>query len=140
MKNFIYALVAIFIVGGVTGCSKKAPVYNVERHAMPIAAQSMTNEEIGQRISQVVLRRGWSCHQISTNKLSCSVKRRVHTANVEIDYSQTNFSIIHVSTANLGDQNGRIHRKYNKWIKLMEKDIINAMNAVGPKNTNMARG
>ena len=124
MKNIIYVL---GIVALITGCSHHAPIYNVENHPLPPQAQRMTNQEIGQRISQVVCKRDWHCIQKTPNSLMCNIDVRTHQACVKIDYTQCHFSIHYMNASNMSSKCGEIHPKYNKWIKLMEKDIIKAI-------------
>ncbi|HUX79852.1 MAG TPA: hypothetical protein VMW10_08945 [Alphaproteobacteria bacterium] len=128
MRNLIHVLLAIAITTGLVGCGSRAPVYNVERHAMPAKAKALSTQEIGQRICEVLSRREWNCNQTTANTLVCHLKRRTHNAIVQIDYNQDYFSIHYIDTNNLRYECGTVHAKYNKWIKLMEKDILRSIN------------
>ena len=127
MKSIVYALGIIILINGITGCSHRAHIYNVENHPLPPEAQRMANQEIGQKISQVVYKRDWSCNQQTPNSLMCHIDKRNHQACVKIEYTQYHFSIHNMNTSHLGQKCGEIHPKYNKWIKIMEKDIVKAM-------------
>lgn len=127
MKNFIHVLLAVVAMSSVTGCRSRSPIYNVERHAMPAEAKQLSTQEIGQRIRRTLARRDWHCNQTTPNTLICNVKRRTHNAIVQIDYDQYYFAIHCVNTTNLNHSGGMVHQKYNKWIKLMEKDIIRSI-------------
>ncbi len=70
MKNIVYALGIIALMSSITGCSHHAPIYNVENHPFPPEAQRMTNQEIGQRINQVVYKRDWHCTQQTPDSLT----------------------------------------------------------------------
>lgn len=127
MKNVIYILLVIVGTSGIVGCSRDVPIYNVEQHAMPIHARNLSTPEISRRIQCALSNRKWTCHQTTPNTLVCQVERRAHAATVQIDYNQQCFSINFVDADNLRYENGTIHPKYNKWVKLMETDILKAM-------------
>jgi hypothetical protein len=126
MRNIIYALLIFAVAGSITGCAN-APVYNVEQHPLPIEAKRLTDQEIGQRISQAVSRRDWNCVRTCPKTLICHLDKRTHKAVVQVDYNHEYFSINYVKSTNLKYEGGNIHPKYNQWIRNMEGDIVKAI-------------
>jgi len=105
------------------------PIYNVEHHEIH-AVESLTLKQIRARIMNAAAERRWSCKDAGKNSLTCGIDvRGRHQAKVEIQYDQTSFSIHNVSSKNLNYKNGKIHRNYNKWIKILESTIVKALNA-----------
>lgn len=127
MKSVIYILLVIVTTSGIVGCARHVPVYNVEQHAMPVEARNLTTQEMGRRICLILANRDWKCHQTTPNTLVCHIEKRTHKASVQIDYNHQFFSINFVDSTNLKYENGNIHAKYNKWVKLMEEDILKAI-------------
>ncbi|WP_139016805.1 hypothetical protein [Candidatus Odyssella thessalonicensis] len=111
------------LVLSLTACSHNEPLYNVDHHPLPPYAQKLSLNEIETIISQTASRRGWECHPKSYNKMVCNVKRRNHTAVLEINYTNTYFSIVNLNAYNLNYKDGNIHPKYNKWVRLLENEI-----------------
>ena len=107
------------------GCAKREPIYDVQHHIMPDNAKRMSYSEIEKAIIAVARQRGWECNQQDTNKIVCHIQRREHQADIAIEYTHNQFSIKNIKTSNLDQEEGEIHKKYNKWVKLLEKEITN---------------
>lgn len=123
-KHFTYFFIFLLAL---TGCSHRQPIYNVEHHAIPSAARHLSAQQIGEQIKLTVGKRGWQCNSTSPNSLMCCIDKRNHQAQVRVDYNQDCFSIHKVGTYHLNEKNGAVSKKYNQWIKNMEKDIIKAL-------------
>jgi len=128
MKNFIYALLGIIFATSITGCAHET-VYNVEHHPTPPGAKKLTLQQMGQRIQRAVAKRSWRCDETTPHVLICHHEKRTHKAIVQIDYNRDFFAIHNVKSENLNYGSGKIHKKYNRWIKDMEKDIMDALSA-----------
>jgi len=128
MKNIIIATSMVIMVG-LVGCKGRAPIKNVEHQVMPQPARYMSNQQIGEIISQTLSKRGIYCAPVADNRLMCSMDTHGHQAQFSIDYNQNEFSINHVSTSNMKESEGRVHPKYNKWIANVKKDILKALSA-----------
>jgi len=127
MKSHSYLISALVSLIIMTGCAHREHIYNVENHPMPPAAQQLTNCQIGERIRSVVAKHNWHCNQVTPSSLNCCVDQRTHQARIRIDYTQQCFSIHYLDTHNMNHKGCAVHPKYNKWVKLMEKDIVNSL-------------
>ncbi len=55
--------------------------------------------------------------------LSGTLQLRTHTAEVEIPYTATRYSLTYKSSVNLQEGAGKIHRNYNGWIQNLNRGI-----------------
>jgi hypothetical protein len=131
MKKAILILLLIAQAIALLGCHRRQLIHDVHHHPMPSHVKHMHNEDIKNIIVLTAARRGWICHQDDPGKLLCHCKRRAHQATIEILYNNRDFSIKHVNSNNLKLKDDLIHKKYNKWIRVLEREIIEALNAQG---------
>lgn len=122
-------IISVILSVSIIGCSRTHSVYNVENHALPSTLSKMDNQEITKKIISAAANKGWNCHEAGSHKLLCNLKVRVHEANIAIKYNNQDFSIYLVGAKNLKNEHGKIHRNYNKWIRLLEKEIYRELAA-----------
>jgi hypothetical protein len=132
VKNTYFIFCTLIIGCGFAGCSKVEPIYNVDHHALPADTSRLTESEIGQVIQETAEKRNWKCQKVSPTKINCLYQRNMYQAKVEINYSRYDFSIHEINSSNLKqNEKGEIHKKYNKWIKTLENDIVKQLDAHG---------
>lgn len=77
--------------------------------------------------------RGWTVEKDWKNLVQANYARSAYAARIQINYDTRKVSIEYLSSTNLKYQvkNGQriIHRSYNKWITLLERDIRRALNS-----------
>jgi hypothetical protein len=56
-------------------------------------------------------------------KVTATLLIRKHTAEIEIPYSPTSYSITYKSSVNLDEGDGQIHKNYNGWIQNLNRGI-----------------
>jgi hypothetical protein len=123
------ALVVIMIGLALAGCARTMPVYNVS--AAPVvtssgkhlSANQVHGAIIGALNDKVIFGAGWVVRQDDPGEIVAEVLVRTHRAEVEIDYSSTQYSILYKDSENLLYDGSSIHRNYNKWVQLLEKKI-----------------
>ncbi len=123
--------IAIFILSmNIAGCSRIDTLNNYSHAAgAGFNAAKLSDKEIGIRIKKAAMDNKWACNSINNNQLMCTLNVRDHEAVINIDYTQTGYSIAYVSSKNLmhNKDKGTIHRNYNKWIKLLRRSIDRTM-------------
>jgi len=119
MKKWV--LVALIAVG-LAGCANK-PIYNVDNHPIPIAAQKLPLDRIESLIIQAGQSRNWKFQRSGVGHLIATQTEPKFSATVDIYFTQTNYRIIHNSTVGFKEQNGTVHPHYNSWIQYLERDI-----------------
>ncbi len=105
------------------GCSRHEEVHNVEKRGLPAQTQTLSDAEIGKMISKAAARRRWTCGPVESNRMVCTQERLNPSLKIQIDFSKSDFSITQL-TNTAGGSEQTIHRRYNKWIKNLEKTIM----------------
>ena len=119
-------LIVAFALCVLSACVREQPVYNVTETRFPLAvAGNLTLDEVAAAISQAGLGRNesWNFKRESRNLIIAELFIRKHYAKVQIPFSESGFSIIYADSRVLRYDGTRIHRNYNKWVKLLEDDI-----------------
>ena len=100
------------------GCAPLAPIQNVkERIGERLATKPLTQDQVKGAIVRAGTGLGWIMRDAGPGKLNGTLILRTHTAEVEIPYSASSYSIIYKSSINLQEAGGNIHRNYNGWIQ-----------------------
>jgi len=127
-----WAIVALAVVmSALAGCARDVQIYNVSGHPVPQAARTLPLPEIKRAIMLAGVDRGWTFEETRPGEILGTLLVREHTARATIEYSQTEYSIRYKDSENLRYTGSTIHRNYNKWIKLLEQDIENALQKRG---------
>ena len=125
MKKLYLGLIISAATLSLMGCRKHQPVYQVDHHELPYSAENLSDSQMRRSILKVASRRGWDCAERGHNRLVCRRERRGHSAEIEIKYTHNDFSIRRLrNSSELDGEDGQIHRNYNKWVKILERDIM----------------
>lgn len=116
-------LAVIIAASGVVACNRQQPVVTVEDVRIPKPAEKLKLDQIKDNIIQAALDRGWLVNEVGPGELRVTLKWKDHVAISSILYSRETYSIKLVSSKNLKEQNGMIHRKYNQEIQALEAEI-----------------
>lgn len=117
-KRILMAL----IVGVLAGCANQ-PIYDVNNHPIPVAAQNLPLDRIETVIIQAGQSRTWKLQRVGIGHLIATQVGPKYSATVDIYFDQKNYRIIHNSTTGMKEQNGTVHSHYNFWIRNLEHDI-----------------
>jgi hypothetical protein len=124
-------LSALVVIGlALAGCARTMPVYNVS--SAPVAAPSgqLSAAQVRSAIIEALHDKRWIVKQDDPGKIMAEIMARSHRADIDIDYSATQYSITYRDSANLRYDGSEIHRNYNKWIKLLERQINQRLSEV----------
>jgi hypothetical protein len=83
-------------------------------------------EEVKQAIISACRKRGWTPTITGANQITASITvRSKHSAEVEISYTEKDYSIIYKSSQELdyNEKKRKIHRNYNKWVAMLSSSI-----------------
>ena len=83
----------------------------------------LTEEQIQKAIILSGLNRGWIFRVLKEGALEGQINSRGLEAVVLVEYNTNQYSIQYLSSENLKFRDGRIHNRYNKWIRNLKKDI-----------------
>jgi hypothetical protein len=116
----------VFLTMMVAACSVQQTIHNVEGSRVPTKMDGslLSIEEVKRAILDAAIYKRWHAVQedIDTIKAEITVRGR-HSASITIDYSPANYSILLNGSEGLKESGGKIHRNYNKWIILLDKQI-----------------
>jgi uncharacterized lipoprotein YajG len=108
----------------VAGCAPMAPIQNVgDTPVTAVGSKRLTEVEVRSAIVRAGTGLGWIVKDAGPGKLNATLILRTHTAEVEIPYSTSSYSITYKSSINLQEANGKIHRNYNGWIQNLNRGI-----------------
>jgi hypothetical protein len=86
-----------------------------------------TMEDIAKAIKHALIERGWTVQREENGMIEAKIFVRSHTADIRIPFDKEYVHVQYVSSTNLlyDEKHGikHIHRNYNKWIKLLERDV-----------------
>jgi hypothetical protein len=115
---------SVLLGAALIGCGGAMPIKNVDN--APITAATSQNVSLS-AVRQAILRAGatlgWQMKDAGPNKLIATLNIRTHQAVVEIPYTEKNYSIKYLSSINLHERDGTIHKNYNGWISNLTRDI-----------------
>ena len=122
IKQFKYFLM-FFVLMGLVAC-RTAQIYNVyDAQIAYNPKENITLDDIATAIREAAVRRHWIVREIEPGLIHATLNIRAHTAEVEIKYNKQSYSIIYKNSTNLRYRNGRIHPRYNTWIKNLRREI-----------------
>jgi hypothetical protein len=130
-RIYLTALLAAATLFMAAGCSSLEPVYNVHDHPILTGAQKLPLDDIGRNIAVAGAPRNWRFEPIAPGQLRGNLSEGKYEATVNISYTQRAYSITIVNTVNLPQEGDEIHRRYNRWIHILEKDIENRLYVAG---------
>ncbi|GHF97064.1 hypothetical protein [Thalassotalea marina] len=118
MKNVTFSLLMLFAVAG---CSTSQPIYNANT-TVPV---TISNDAMEKAIVEALLFKRWKILSQSEGKIVAGIEVRTHYAEVEITFDANKYEINYKDSNNLDHSSARnkIHRNYNKWIKLLATEI-----------------
>lgn len=120
MLLFALALMAMLLA---VGCKKTAPVNNIIDQPVPMSATAQSANKVKKAIFAACTEQGWVVQSDKQNVIRAKLTLRTHEAVVDIPYNAKQFSIIYVSSSDLAYQDGKIHVRYNSWVKSLAKAI-----------------
>ncbi|WP_341894769.1 hypothetical protein [Ferrovibrio terrae] len=120
---------AVMLVVG--GCHRVQPIYKVEDHPVPAAAQKADLVTLETAIYEAASSTGWLVEKVNPGLMRATQKWREHAATVDIVYSQKSYSINYAGSANLKADQDFIHRRYNSLVVKLEQEIERRLYKVG---------
>jgi hypothetical protein len=120
------AALSLLVAAGAAqaGCYRCAPIQNVKDAVVVAAAgKSLTPEQVRDSIIRAGAALGWQIKETAPGQLAGTLVLREHTAQIEIPYTASSFSLIYKSSINLNEGGGEIHKNYNSWIMNLAKGV-----------------
>ena len=104
------------------GCTSK-PVLNTQ-HDLPASAQ-VSEEKVKQVIVAALQKREWTVLRQSPQRVQAEITvRNQYYAAIDIRYTRNSYAITYRDSRDLGYKDGKIHRNYNRWVSMLDRDIM----------------
>jgi hypothetical protein len=131
MRKFLPIFFLVACLSIAFGCARR-PILEVQDRPFGINA---TKEDVIKAITRAGLSRGWQIIQINDDLLEGQLIQRQHTIMVSIPVTETSYSILYKDSENMkGDpESGTIHKRYNTWVRNLEKAISLEIARIGPR-------
>ena len=129
MSSLLRATLITLALLTTAGCTNK-PVLNTQ-HDLPATAQ-LSEEKIKQVIVAALQKREWTVQRLGPQLVQAeiTVRNQFH-AEIDIRYTRTSYAITYRDSRDLGYKDGKIHRNYNRWVSMLDRDIMAGLQSAG---------
>jgi hypothetical protein len=128
MRVFLKLAASVTLLGAATmvqaGCFRCDPILNISNApVMSASGKVLTDAEVKSAIIRAGAALGWMMKDAGPGKITATLLIRSHSAEIEIPYTPTSYSISYKSSVNLNEGDGQIHKNYNGWIQNLTRGI-----------------
>ena len=129
MSSLLRATLITLALLTTASCTSK-PVLNTQ-HDLPATAQ-LSEEKIKQVIVAALQKREWTVQRLSPQLVQAeiTVRNQFH-AEIDIRYTRNSYAITYRDSRDLGYKDGKIHRNYNRWVSMLDRDIMAGLQSAG---------
>lgn len=136
MSSLLRATLITLALLTTAACTSK-PVLNTQ-HDLPANAQ-VSEEKIKQVIVAALQKREWSVQRLSPQLVQAEITvRNQFYAAIDIRYTRNSYAITYRDSRDLGYKDGKIHRNYNRWVSMLDRDIMAALRSNGTNEAGSA--
>lgn len=134
MSSLLRATLITLALLTTAACTSK-PVLNTQ-HDLPANAQ-VSEEKIKQVIVVALQKREWSVQRLSPQLVQAEITvRNQFYAAIDIRYTRNSYAITYRDSRDLGYKDGKIHRNYNRWVSMLDRDILAGLRVYGVNEAN----
>jgi hypothetical protein len=121
------ALLLSLTLSALVGCTSK-PIENIQQTVPGASVRS--SADMQQAIVRALNKREWLVQRVSPIDIQAEITQRGrHHAEISIPYSASQFAIQYRDSWGLDQQDGKIHRNYNRWVDNLRTDILRELQA-----------
>ena len=122
MSSLLRAALITLALLTTAGCTSK-PVLNTQ-HELPATSQ-VSEEKMKQVIVAALQKREWTVQRLSPQLVQAEITvRGQFYAAIDIRYTRNSYAITYRDSRDLGYKDGKIHRNYNRWVSMLDRDIL----------------
>ena len=122
MSSLLRAALITLALLTTAGCTNK-PVLNTQ-HELP-ATRQVSEEKMKQVIVAALQKREWTVQRLSPQLVQAEITvRGQFYAAIDIRYTRNSYAITYRDSRDLGYKDGKIHRNYNRWVSMLDRDIL----------------
>jgi len=101
------------------------------QHDLPAGAQ-VSEEQVKQVIVTALQKREWTVQRLSPQLVQAEITvRNQFYAAIDIRYTRNSYAITYRDSRDLGYKDGKIHRNYNRWVSMLDRDIMAGLRSAG---------
>jgi hypothetical protein len=130
VRRGLTALLIVCALITASACRTRT-VLNVQDHPIPAATQRLPLAQIGQTIIEAGRQHHWRMDPAGPGQITGILDDRGAEAVINVTYSQQAYSITLAGSTNLRQEGDEIHKRYNRWIRLLERAIDDRLAMVG---------
>lgn len=136
MSSLLRATLITLALLTTAGCTNK-PVLNTQ-HELPADSQ-VSEEKMKTIIVTALQKREWTVQRLSPQLVQAeiTVRNQFH-AEINIRYTRNSYAITYRDSRDLGYKDGKIHRNYNRWVSMLDRDILAALRSGGVSESGSA--
>ncbi|ROM49878.1 hypothetical protein BK648_11850 [Pseudomonas poae] len=129
MPSLLRATLITLALLTTAGCTSK-PVLNTQ-HDLPAGTQ-VSEEQVKQVIVNALQKREWTVQRLSPQLVQAeiTVRNQFH-AEIDVRYTRNSYAITYRDSRDLGYKDGKIHRNYNRWVSMLDRDILAGLRGAG---------
>lgn len=122
MSSLFRATLIVLALLSVTACTSKR-MYTPNR--VISATIQADQEQVKQAILKNLVARKWTVQRISPELIQAeiTVREQFH-AEIDIQYSASYYKIVYRDSRDLDYKDGKIHKNYIRWVRLLDKGIL----------------
>ncbi|NVZ52102.1 hypothetical protein HX792_17285 [Pseudomonas sp. B6002] len=129
MSSLLRATLITLALLVTAGCTNK-PILNTQ-HDLPANAQ-VSEEKMKVIIVNALQKREWTVQRLSPQLVQAEINvRNQFYAAIDIRYTRNSYAITYRDSRDLGYKDGTIHRNYNRWVSMLDRDIMAALRSNG---------
>ena len=129
MSSLLRATLITLALLTTAGCTNK-PILNTQ-HELPANAQ-VSDEKMKTIIVNALQKRDWTVQRLSPQLVQAEINvRNQYYAAIDIRYTRNSYAITYRDSRDLGYKDGKIHRNYNRWVSMLDRDIMAALRSNG---------
>jgi len=129
MSSLLRATLIALALLTTAGCTSK-PVLNTQ-HELPATPQ-LSEEKMKQVIVAALQKREWAVQRLSPQLVQADITvRGQFYAAIDIRYTRNSYAISYRDSRELGYEDGKIHRNYNRWVSMLDRDILAGLRSAG---------
>ncbi len=129
MSSLLRATLIALALLTTAGCTSK-PVLNTQ-HELPATPQ-LSEEKMKQVIVAALQKREWMVLRLSPQLVQADITvRGQFYAAIDIRYTRNSYAISYRDSRELGYKDGKIHRNYNRWVSMLDRDILAGLRSAG---------
>lgn len=122
MSSLLRATLITLALLTTAGCTNK-PILNTQ-HALT-ANNQVSDEKIKTIIVDALQKRNWTVQRLSPQLVQAEINvRNQFYAAIDIRYTRNSYAITYRDSRQLGYKDGTIHRNYNRWVSMLDRDIM----------------